>query len=89
RPVVFTLDDTVLEVHLVLATLSDLKSISQSPSTNGVSHLPVPSDDFADDLESYMAAMETSEGGSGGPPSPTLPLCTPRPAESDPEEEEE
>ncbi|NXD59626.1 RAD9A protein, partial [Corvus moneduloides] len=89
RPVVFTLDDTVLEVHLVLATLSDLKSNSQSPSTNGVSHLPVPSDDFADDLESYMAAMETSEGGSGGPPSPTLPLCTPRPAESDPEEEEE
>lgn len=35
RPVVFTLDDTVLEVHLVLATLSDLKSNSQSPSTNG------------------------------------------------------
>ncbi|NWY22145.1 RAD9A protein, partial [Aphelocoma coerulescens] len=89
RPVVFTLDDTVLEVHLVLATLSDLKSNSQSPSTNGVSHLPIPSDDFADDLESYMAAMETSEGGSGGPPSPSLPLCTPRPAESDPEEEEE
>ncbi|NXB38979.1 RAD9A protein, partial [Eulacestoma nigropectus] len=35
RPVVFTLDDTVLEVHLVLATLSDLKSNSQSPSSNG------------------------------------------------------
>ncbi|NWV72547.1 RAD9A protein, partial [Dasyornis broadbenti] len=46
-----------------------------------VSHLPIPSDDFADDLESYMAAMETSEGGSGGPPSPT--------SESNPEEEEE
>ncbi|NXE01667.1 RAD9A protein, partial [Chaetorhynchus papuensis] len=89
RPAVFTLDDTVLEVHLVLATLSDLNSSSQSPSTNGVSHLPIPSDDFADDLESYMAAMETSEGGSGGPPSPTFPLRTPRPAQSDPEEEEE
>ncbi|NWV42734.1 RAD9A protein, partial [Grantiella picta] len=89
RPVVFTLDDTVLEVHLVLATLSDLESDSQSASTNGVSHLPTPSDDFADDLESYMAAMETSEGVSGGLPSPAFPLHTPRPAESDLEEEEE
>ncbi|NXU38056.1 RAD9A protein, partial [Drymodes brunneopygia] len=89
RPVIFTLEDTVLEVHLVLATLSDQESSSQSPSTNGVSHVPVPSDDFADDLESYMIAMETSEVGSGGPPSPTFPLRTPPPAESDPEEEEE
>ncbi|NXS34316.1 RAD9A protein, partial [Pomatostomus ruficeps] len=89
RPVVFTLDDTVLEVHLVLATLSDLESNSQAPSTNGVSHLATPSDDFADDLESYMAAMETSEAGEGGPPSPTFPLHTPQPAESNPEEEEE
>ncbi|NXU19559.1 RAD9A protein, partial [Pardalotus punctatus] len=89
RPVVFTLDDSVLEVHLVLATLSDLESDAQSTLTNGVSHLPAPSDDFADDLESYMAAMETSEGGSGGPPSPTFSLHTPQPAESDPEEEEE
>ncbi|NXU98243.1 RAD9A protein, partial [Cettia cetti] len=89
RPVIFTLDDTVLEVHLVLATLSDLPSNSQSPSTNGVSHRPALSDDFADDLEPYMAAMETSEGGSERPPSPTFPLRAPRPAESQPEEEEE
>ncbi|NXD45123.1 RAD9A protein, partial [Copsychus sechellarum] len=89
RPVIFTLDDTVLEVHLVLATLSDLESNSQSPSTNGVSHLPAPSDDFPDDLESYMVAMETSEGGLEGPPSPTFPLRTPWPAESQSQEEEE
>lgn len=60
-----------------------------SPS---VSHLPTPSDDFTDDLESYMIAMETSayeDGPSGVPPSPTFPLHTPRPAESDPEEKEE
>ncbi|XP_066176472.1 cell cycle checkpoint control protein RAD9A isoform X2 [Sylvia atricapilla] len=89
RPVIFSLNDTVLEVHLVLATLSDLQSNCQSPSTNGVSHLPAPSDDFADDLESYMAAMETSEGGSQRPPSPTFSLRAPRPAESKPHEEEE
>ncbi|KAM6033178.1 LOW QUALITY PROTEIN: cell cycle checkpoint control protein RAD9A [Chlamydotis macqueenii] len=91
RPVVFTLDDAVLEVHLVLATLSDPESGSQPPATNGVSHPPPPSDDFADDLESYMVAMETSayEEGSGAPPSPTFPQRTPCLAESDPEEEEE
>ncbi|NXT28973.1 RAD9A protein, partial [Syrrhaptes paradoxus] len=91
RPVVFTLEDVVLEVHLVLATLSDPKSSAQPPTANGVPHVPAPADDFADDLESYMIAMETSsyEGGSGVPPSPTFPLSTSRPAESDPEEEEE
>ncbi|XP_025923525.1 cell cycle checkpoint control protein RAD9A isoform X2 [Apteryx rowi] len=91
RPAVFTLDDPLLEVHLVLATLSDPESISQSPTANGASDLPTPADDFADDLESYMIAMETSayEGGSGAPPSPTFPLRTPGPAHSEPEEEEE
>ncbi|NXE85774.1 RAD9A protein, partial [Cochlearius cochlearius] len=91
RPVPPPLDDTVLEVHLVLATLSPPESSSQPPRANGPPHLPAPSDDFADDLESYIPPMETNayEEGSGVPPSPTPPLRTPHPAESDPEGEEE
>ncbi|NXG22326.1 RAD9A protein, partial [Grallaria varia] len=67
-------------------------SPSRPPSPSPfVSHLPAPSDDFADDLESYMVALESStyEGGSGGPPSPTFPLRTPQAVQSDPEEEED
>ncbi|NWJ04954.1 RAD9A protein, partial [Crypturellus undulatus] len=91
RPAVFTLDDPLLEVHLVLATLADPESGSRSPTANGASVSPAPPDDFADDLESYMMAVETSayEGGSGAPPSPTFPLRTPGPAHSEPEEEQE
>ncbi|NXG45855.1 RAD9A protein, partial [Psilopogon haemacephalus] len=89
RPVVFTLDDAVLEVHLVLATLLDPKSDSQHPMANGgPSHLPLPSDDLPDDIESYMVAMETEEEPEV-PPSPTFPLPTPCPAQSDEEEEEQ
>ncbi|NXN10292.1 RAD9A protein, partial [Indicator maculatus] len=89
RPVIFTLEDAVLEVHLVLATLLDPKSDLQPATANGsVSHLPLPSDDLHDDLESYMVAMETEEEPEV-PPSPTFPLHTPCPVQSDPEEEEE
>ncbi|NXO00031.1 RAD9A protein, partial [Rhinopomastus cyanomelas] len=90
RPVVFTLDDAIVEVHLVLATLSDPLSDPQPPRANGnVSHLPTPPDDFPDDLESYMATVETEEGPGVLPPSPTFPQRTPHPALGDPQQEEQ
>ncbi|RMB98077.1 hypothetical protein DUI87_25555 [Hirundo rustica rustica] len=74
---------------LSFAEASNLPLTIHFDEPGSVSHLPAPPDDFADDLESYMVAMETSEGGSERPPSPTFPLRTPRPAQSGPEEEEE
>lgn len=69
--------------------LPDISSLTVPSSS--VSHPPAPSDDFADDLETYMVALESSacEGDAGAPPSPTFSLHTPHPAKSDTEEEED
>ncbi|XP_030667184.1 cell cycle checkpoint control protein RAD9A isoform X1 [Nomascus leucogenys] len=74
RPAIFTIKDSLLDGHFVLATLSDTDSHSQdlgSPER----HQPVPQlqahsvphpDDFAnDDIDSYMIAMETTIGNEG------------------------
>ncbi|XP_067388120.1 cell cycle checkpoint control protein RAD9A [Emydura macquarii macquarii] len=79
RPAIFTLSDPLLEVHLVLATLSDSNSSTQAPSaalqTQPVNGAFPPADDFAgDDIDSYMIAMETTCEGEAEPPSsPTFP----------------
>ncbi|XP_005280585.2 cell cycle checkpoint control protein RAD9A isoform X1 [Chrysemys picta bellii] len=88
RPAIFTLSDPLLEVHLVLATLSDPNSSSQVCSTtlqarpaNGAFPMATPDDDFmGDDIDSYMIAMETTcEEGPGLPSSPTFPQRRPHP----------
>ncbi|TFJ99584.1 Cell cycle checkpoint control protein RAD9A [Platysternon megacephalum] len=89
RPAIFTLSDPLLDVHLVLATLSDPNSSSQVCSTtlqarpaNGAFPTATPDDDFTgDDIDSYMIAMETTcEEGPGLPSSPTFPQRCPHPS---------
>lgn len=69
-PVVFTVDDSVLEAHFVLATLSDADHASQSQ--NRRPSLPNDDDFLGDDLD-YMIAMETTLAEASSPPrSPTF-----------------
>ncbi|XP_028689005.1 cell cycle checkpoint control protein RAD9A isoform X6 [Macaca thibetana thibetana] len=83
RPAIFTIKDSLLDGHFVLATLSDTDSHSQdlgSPER----HQPVPQlqahsiphpDDFAnDDIDSYMIAMETTIGNEGSRVLPSISL---------------
>ncbi|KAM6466073.1 cell cycle checkpoint control protein RAD9A [Liasis olivaceus] len=69
RPAIFTVEDPVLELQLVLATLSE--SESRLPACT---HKPVaPACDFTnDDIDAYMVAMETTCDGVEPSPSPTF-----------------
>ncbi|KAE8591548.1 hypothetical protein XENTR_v10018489 [Xenopus tropicalis] len=71
-PAVFSVDDTVLEVHFVLATLSDTDRASQSESQYNRPPLHSSEDDFLGDDIDYMIAMETTVTHSPPPSSPTF-----------------
>ncbi|KAL2805658.1 cell cycle checkpoint control protein RAD9A isoform 2, partial [Daubentonia madagascariensis] len=97
RPAIFTIKDSLLDAHFVLATLSetdphskDLGSPEPAPQLQDYStpHL----DDFAnDDIDSYMIAMETTTGGESSRALPSVSLSPgPQPSHSpDPHSEEE
>ncbi|XP_044294374.1 cell cycle checkpoint control protein RAD9A isoform X2 [Varanus komodoensis] len=75
RPAVFTVEDPVLEVQLVLATLSEPEN--SSSQMNNCPKPPAPACDFtSDDIDAYMIAMETTCDGPDRPPSPTFPRCS-------------
>lgn len=83
RPVIFTIEDSLLDGHFVLATLLEQDQCSQDLCSPKPCQ-PVPQeahstpylDDFTnDDIECYMIAMETTVGseGSRAQPSTSLP----------------
>ncbi|XP_020823948.1 cell cycle checkpoint control protein RAD9A isoform X3 [Phascolarctos cinereus] len=84
RPAIFTIEDSLLDGHFVLATLSEPDLCSQEPSRPGQgAHSTMHLDDFAnDDIDSYMIAMETTvcEGAAVAP-------CTPSPLSEEEEAE--
>ncbi|XP_009006802.2 cell cycle checkpoint control protein RAD9A isoform X1 [Callithrix jacchus] len=101
RPAIFTVKDSLLDGHFVLATLSETDSYSQDLGSLE-RHRPVPQlqahstphpDDFAnDDIDSYMIAMETTIGNEGSRALPSISLSPgPQPPQSpgSPSEEED
>ncbi|XP_062974755.1 cell cycle checkpoint control protein RAD9A isoform X2 [Elgaria multicarinata webbii] len=74
RPAIFTVEDPVLEVQLVLATLLESEN-SSSQMTSCTPKPPAPAYDFtSDDIDAYMIAMETTCESPATPPSPTFPM---------------
>ncbi|KAM9658366.1 cell cycle checkpoint control protein RAD9A isoform 2-T2 [Trichechus inunguis] len=98
RPAIFTIEDSLLDGHFVLATLSepDLQSQdlgSQQPrrpepplQANSAPHL----DDFTnDDIDSYMIAMETTAASEDFRALPSLSSGPQPPCSPDPNSEED
>ncbi|XP_054553420.1 cell cycle checkpoint control protein RAD9A isoform X3 [Talpa occidentalis] len=81
RPAIFTITDSLLDGHFVLATLSELDPPSQNlhspelrrPAPQLPAHSAPPVDDFVnDDIDSYMIAMETTLGSEGARALPSI-----------------
>ncbi|XP_045414301.1 cell cycle checkpoint control protein RAD9A isoform X2 [Lemur catta] len=83
RPAIFTIKDSLLDGHFVLATLSETDPHSKALGSQEL-HRPVPPlqdystphpDDFAnDDIDSYMIAMETTISSEGSRALPSVSL---------------
>lgn len=105
RPAIFTIEDSLLDGHFVLATLLELDPHSQDLGSSEL-HQPVRrlqahstphQDDFAsDDIDSYMIAMETTAGSEGLQALPSVSLtpgpqghCGPSPHSEEEDDEAE
>nr|XP_045014805.1 cell cycle checkpoint control protein RAD9A isoform X3 [Jaculus jaculus] len=99
RPAIFTIEDSLLDGHFVLATLLETDPHSQDLSTPELrqpvqrqAHSTPHLDDFAnDDIDSYMIAMETTVGSEGSRVQPSISLPSgPKPSfDLSPHSEEE
>lgn len=101
RPIIFTIEDSLLDGHFVLATLLEQDPCSQDlcspkprqPVPQKQASSTPPLDDFTnDDIDCYMIAMETTVGseGSRAQPSTSLPpVSQPSHDLAPPSEEEE
>ncbi|XP_014700200.1 cell cycle checkpoint control protein RAD9A isoform X1 [Equus asinus] len=105
RPAIFAIEDSLLNGHFVLATLSEPYPHSQDlrspelcrPAPQLQAHSTPLLDDFAnDDIDSYMIAMETTVGCEGSRALPSLslppglqPPCSPGPHSEEEEDEDE
>ncbi|XP_023566379.1 cell cycle checkpoint control protein RAD9A isoform X2 [Octodon degus] len=82
RPAIFTIEDSLLDGHFVLATLLELDIHSQDQSSSEPhqqARSTAHQDNFAsDDIDSYMIAMETTVGSEGSRALPSVSL-TPGP----------
>lgn len=76
RPAIFTIEDSLLDGHFVLATLLELdihshdlnSSEPDQPAHHLQAHSTPHQDNFAsDDIDSYMIAMETTDGSRALP----------------------
>ncbi|XP_048215682.1 cell cycle checkpoint control protein RAD9A isoform X2 [Perognathus longimembris pacificus] len=81
RPAIFTIEDSLLDGHFVLATLADrdphLQCLGSPELPRTAPQLQAHStsqlDDFAsDDIDSYMIAMETAVGSSSSRAQPSI-----------------
>ncbi|XP_038620752.1 cell cycle checkpoint control protein RAD9A [Tachyglossus aculeatus] len=97
RPAIFTFEDSLLEGHFVLATLSNSQLCSQEPLPPAgrdalprwVAHSDGLPDDFAsDDIDSFMVTMETGGCQGLGTPLPRPPV-SPLPLDEDDEDDED
>ncbi|XP_012580749.1 PREDICTED: cell cycle checkpoint control protein RAD9A isoform X2 [Condylura cristata] len=97
RPAIFTIADSLLDGHFVLATLSELDPPAQNlhfselrrPAPRLPAHSMPPPDDFAnDDIDSYMIAMETTLGSESSRVLPPVGAPSGPHSEKDDEDEE-
>lgn len=87
RPAIFTLEDPVLEAHLVLATLSEQECHSSQTSKCAPQPLAPAYDLTCDDIDAYMIAMETTCDSTEREEQPLRPMrrssCDPGDSDSD------